>query len=81
MKIELRLFATLRRYLPPGSERGKVLLDLQDGLTVEGLIERLGIPPELAELTVVNGRTLERDLKEKLRDGDVVSIFPPIAGG
>jgi len=74
MRIELRLFATLRRYLPPGSEKGKVLLDLQEGLTVEGLIERLGIPPGLAELTVVNGQTLQQDFKEVLRDGDIVSI-------
>ncbi len=81
MRIELRLFATLRRYLPPGSEKGKVLLDLQEGLTVEGLIQKLGIPPGMAELTVVNGQALQQGLQKVLRDGDVVSIFPPIAGG
>jgi len=81
MRIELRLFATLRRYLPPGSEKGKVLLDLPEGLTVEGLVQKLGIPPGMAELTVVNGQALQQGLQKVLRDGDVVSLFPPIAGG
>lgn len=81
MKIEVKLFATLRQYLLPGSTGGKITLEVEEGLTVAGLIQKLGIAPELAQLVLVNGVDVGRDQDRILQDGDTVSIFPPVAGG
>ncbi len=80
MRIELRLFASLRKKLPRGSPRGRCDLDLPDGATIAGVLARMDIPPTSAQMVLVNGDH-ERDLERALRDGDVLSIFPPVAGG
>ena len=79
MKVEVHLTATLRRYLPPGSRGDHVVLDVPDGTTVDQVVHSLRIPPELERLTVVNGRDAVAD--QPLSDGDVLSVFPPLAGG
>jgi len=81
MKIELRLFATLQQYLPPGTMGRKATIDVEDGLTVRALIQRLAIPPELAQMVLVNGQDVGRKQERVLQDGDTLSIFPPVAGG
>lgn len=81
MKIEVKLFATLRQHLPPGSAGGKTTIEVEDGFTVAGLIQKFGIDPALAQLVLVNGMDVGRDQDRVLQDGDTVSIFPPVAGG
>ena len=47
------------------------------------LIERYALPKRLCHLVLVNGlyiEPLQRD-KRQLLEGDVVAIWPPIAGG
>ncbi len=80
MRIELRLFANLRRKLPPGSPRGKCDLELPENTTIAAVLTRMDIPPDSAQMVLVNGEH-DRDLGRTLRDGDVLSIFPPVAGG
>jgi len=79
MKVEVRLFATLQRYLPAGTEGDCVSFDLPADATVRDVMESLKIPAELACLTVVNGR--DADLDQVLGPGDEVTMFPPLAGG
>jgi molybdopterin converting factor small subunit len=59
----------------------RATIDVEDGLTVRALIERLAIPPELAQMVLVNGQDVAREQQRVLQDGDTVSIFPPVAGG
>ncbi len=80
MTIELRLFASLRKHLPPGSPRGKCALELPDGITIGEVLARMDIPHASAQMVLVNGDH-DRDFDRALRDGDVLSIFPPVAGG
>jgi sulfur-carrier protein len=80
MNIEVRLFATLRKYLPAGGERTRVIIDLPAGTSIAEVFTRLGIPAEAATLVLVNGR-FEADRLRRLDAGCVLSIFPPIAGG
>jgi molybdopterin converting factor small subunit len=79
VQVEVRLFAMLARFLPPGSRDGAGVVDLEPGATVHRLIERLAIPPEMSRIVLVNGRDVEDD--ERLEPGDVVDVFPPLAGG
>jgi molybdopterin synthase sulfur carrier subunit len=80
MTIELRLFASLRKYLPPGSPRGKCQLELPDGTTTGAVLAQMNIPHTSAHMILVNGEH-DRDFDRTLRDGDVLSVFPPVAGG
>jgi molybdopterin converting factor small subunit len=79
VKVEVRLFATLAGYLPVGSSRDSVILDLPSGATVAAAMGALGLPSDLECLKVVNG--LDADPAHPLREGDVVTVCPPLVGG
>ena len=79
MKIQVELFATLAPYLARLSDSSPGTLELPPGSTVDDVAERLGLPEELSRITLVNGHDAGGD--HRLRDGDVVSMFPPLAGG
>ncbi len=81
MKIEIKLFASLRKHLPPGADGSTATVEVQEGLTVAGLFEQLHVPKELAQLVLVNGVNIEGDYSRTLQEGDTVSVFPPVAGG
>jgi hypothetical protein len=50
MHIEVKLFANLRKNLPPSSIGSKGQLSLDDGATIQTLITFLNIPVELAQI-------------------------------
>lgn len=79
MRVDVQLHATLAPFLPPGSRDGIAHIELADGATVADLIGHLAIPPELSRVVLVNGHDVEDDAA--LRAGDVVDVFPPLAGG
>jgi len=77
--VEVRLFATLAQFLPPGSTDASATLDVPDGATIADVARRLGIPPGLDRVLLLNGR--EAEPEDRLHAGDVLDIFPPLAGG
>ena len=79
MRVEVRLFATLAPFLPPHSRDGAAELEIPEGSTVADVARRLGIPPDLARVVLVNGRDIGSEARLTARD--VVTIFPPLAGG
>jgi molybdopterin synthase sulfur carrier subunit len=84
MNITFKLFATLTDYLPAASRRSNiVLLDVAPDATISQIIEPFGLPPKLVHLVLVNGRYIEPELRlsTTLSEGDVLAIWPPIAGG
>lgn len=74
MKVKIKLFATLRKFGPEEQE-----LELDEGATVEDVIERLQLPVNYPLLKIVNGE--HRPARHTLKDGDELALFPPIAGG
>jgi molybdopterin synthase sulfur carrier subunit len=80
MQIEVKLFANLRKLLPPGSSGGKAHITLEDGAPITALLHHLNVPSEMAQMVLVNGEQT-REFDRPLTDGDTVSIFPPVAGG
>lgn len=79
MRVEVRLFATLARYLPPDHHAGSAIVEVADGSTVADLAEALGIPASFSRIALVNDREADED--QPLGAGDVVTLFPPLAGG
>ncbi|MGQ9630401.1 MAG: MoaD/ThiS family protein [bacterium] len=79
MKIEVRLFAGLRKYLPGGSSGKSTTLEVPPGTTLKDIIRQLKIPEDMPRIIMLNGN--QAPLDKELKDGDVVSLFPPIAGG
>jgi len=84
MRIQVRLFASLRDRLPK-ADRGRSEVELDDQASVADLIEWLEIPDALAQIVLVDGlqepRSREERARRILEDGQTVSIFPPVAGG
>ena len=84
MQITFKLFATLTDYLPPEARRSNQLtLEVSPESTISQIIEPFGLPPKMVHLVLVNGRYIdpEKRLTTSLADGDVLAIWPPIAGG
>jgi len=79
VKVEVRLFANLAKLLPPGSQNKRATVTVKKGTSVDDLLNKLSIPPKITNIIMVNG--VHKDRKTELSEGDVVSVFPPIAGG
>ena len=79
MEIEVKLFATLRDYLPKGSSRFSCKVEIDPQTRIQDILSRLKIPDELPKIILVNGIHGKKD--QVLKEGDVLSIFPPVAGG
>lgn len=84
MQIRVQLFASLRDRFST-DDRGRCEVELDEGTTLAGLIERLEIPDSLAQMVLIDGlqapRSREERARHTLEDGQTVSIFPPIGGG
>ena len=84
MKITFKLFASLTDYLPAQARYTNVLeLDIAPDASISQIIEPYGLPPKLVHLVLINGKYIEPDkrLTQTLVEGDVLAIWPPIAGG
>lgn len=72
--IEVRFFATLRE------NRGKVAQLSADGIAVAGdILWHYKIPVEEVSILLING--FHSKPEDKVKDGDIVSLFPPVGGG
>ena len=83
VQVEFKLFATLMEYLPAGARGHSVVVDLSEGTTIYELMDQFHVPREQAHLVVRNGVYVhfsERDTYQ-LQDGDVIALWPPVAGG
>lgn len=79
MRIEVKLFANFREFLPPGAVGYSVFLEVEVGTTIGQILEILRIPEAIPMLILVNG--IHRKFEDAVLPGDVLSIFPPVAGG
>ena len=79
MKVTLKLFASLRRYLPEGHNGVSCTLELSDGAKVEDVFNKLNIAENQPQIILVNGLFCGSD--QDLKEADILSVFPPVAGG
>jgi molybdopterin synthase sulfur carrier subunit len=83
MQIYIELYASLMKYLPPGKSRFRREINVDTGLVLNRFIEQFHISTEQAHIVLVNGHFVCGEDREEraLIEGDVVSIWPPVAGG
>ena len=83
MRITIKLFASLDRYLPPGRTGNEAHIDVDDGVTLAALLAGLRLPGEHCHLVLVNGAYVgPRNRAEvTLHADDEVAVWPQVAGG
>ena len=79
MKIDVRIFATLRKYLPELGVGEAKPVELPEGATFEDLREILNLP--LEEIKVIMRNGLQTDMDEIIEDGDRIAYVPAVGGG
>ncbi len=79
MEIEVKLFANFRDYLPKGSDKFSSKIKVDTSERVADVLRKLGLPEDYPKIILINGVHAKED--DKLKDGDVLSVFPPVAGG
>jgi sulfur carrier protein ThiS len=85
MKVTFKLFASLTDYLPPQRERGSNFVDIEvpEGASIVEAVAPFQLPQKMVHLVLVNGIYVppsERSTR-RLSEGDVLAIWPPVAGG
>ena len=70
-------------YLPPGTKGHSVSVEVPEGTTIHEVIDRFKVPRERAHLVVCNGVIVHRVDRDgyQLGEGDVIALWPPVAGG
>ncbi len=84
MNVTLKLFASLTDYLPDESKYTNIVaLAIAPDTTISQLVALYRLPPKLVHLVLVNGSYIAPELRARktLQEGDVLAIWPPIAGG
>ena len=83
MHVQLELYASLMKHLPPQAVRHRVTVEVAPGVTAHALLERYRVPVEQAHLVLRNGVFLHQEERERdaLEEGDVIAVWPPVAGG
>jgi sulfur carrier protein len=74
MEVNIKLFATLRdgRFK---EERANI----NENTQISDVISKYNIPKEEVKICLLNGR--DADLNQTLKNGDTLSLFPPVGGG
>jgi molybdopterin converting factor small subunit len=75
LKIEVRLFA----YFREGRDKKYFMEINKENITPRHILEKLNIKVEEVAILLINGR--DGNVDTLLKDGDVLSLFPPVGGG
>ena len=79
MRIEVNLYATFKRYIKSETGANPSVIDVENGVCVKDVIQKLKIPADSVKLIFINGIHAKRDTI--LKDGDRLGLFPPVGGG
>ena len=77
MQVRIRLYLTFKGRAPDGES--PYLLELPDGATVDEALASLSIRSSEAKVVLINGRLSQGGAT--IKDGDHLTVFPPLEGG
>ena len=79
MQVQVKLFASLRRFASDAPLGTPIDVDVPEGATLAELYQTLQLPADEIKLAYINGRVQPDDWP--LQPGDEIGIFPPVGGG
>lgn len=87
MQITIKLYAMLGGFIPPESvsaaDKNIGTLELGADATIGAVIQQLSLPDRWVHLVLLNGVYIDHEshATTKLKNDDVLAIWPPVAGG
>ena len=83
MQVTLKLFASLGPYLPPHAARNEAPVDVAEGASILDLLDAHNVPRAACHLVLLNGHYQAPAVRAgvRLKPGDAVAVWPPVAGG
>ena len=83
MKVTLKLYALLGKYLPPEAHKNEVEIDVEEGTTAADVLRRYNVPEEMCHLVLINGSFVPPGARDTatLHEDDALAVWPPVAGG
>jgi molybdopterin converting factor small subunit len=80
ISVTVKIHYGFKKFLPHGMTGDPFNVSLENNTTLTQLLEdKIRFPGEIPTLILING--LHVDKEQRLKDGDRVSIFSPMAGG
>jgi len=79
MKITLKFYAKLAKYLPENSSKNQVIIEIEENCDVEQALDKYGVPSDQRHLVMVNGVhiTQEERTTRVLFESDSLAVWPP----
>lgn len=83
MKVTVKLYALLSRYLPRDAVDQTVSVEVAAGASPHSVLAAFNVPPGECHLLLVNGCFVSPGQRDEyvLAENDAVAVWPPIAGG
>ncbi len=79
MQISVKLLATYRKKLPEGTKGCTCQIEVPTHSVVRHIVEQFDLVYDETNVVLLNGRVTDPD--KKLKNDDVVCVFPALAGG
>ena len=83
MEISVTLFGGLRHFLPPGSSFNQCKINLDEGASLDTLLQLIPIPEDKPYLVILNDERINEQQYADItvQSSDEVVLLPPIKGG
>ena len=82
MKITLKLYTKLGKYLPENSLKNQAIVEIEENCDVERVLDKYGVPSDQRYLVMVNGVHImpEERATKILSKSDRLAVWPPTTG-
>ena len=82
MKITLKLFTKLGKYLPENASKNQAIIEIEENWDVERVLDKYGVPSDQRHLVMVNGIHImpEERATRVLSESDSLAVWPPTTG-
>ena len=83
MKLRVKLYASLKPYLPAGTPKNEADIEIPEGASVQSVLDGFNMPEGLYKLVLVNGVFIVPGARATrlFVENDVFAVWPPVAGG